>query len=707
MNINYANKIEIINLLRELFFNMINYDNEINLLKNDLYLIPEFDPIILFNLLDTKKKFKLNYLDLYNLLTENNSSDININKNHLKLVLRMYSIKMELNIEKFNQLISFNFNRSNNIINYQNNIESNEIYIKNIFKEIILKEIELIKSIENKVNELIDVKDFNSFECFNIISNNKKYITKDDLIRFINNNVTEEEIIKLYFRLNLNKNQYFDYKEFQELLFPFQHHLNFEEVQNSNNNIINLNSNYLENKSNIKSLGEYYDISSNDTNNNLEDNIYNNIKENNFYNNIIENNNFNNKKELKKSFNANNINKNSLNSNINNIKNNLNNSYNNKKYKNNNYINNDNIIDVEIKKINIKDLNDFDSLNSETSSSSSEEEDLNIIKNNDSFDSNDENYKHQIKKEEYKNLLNYYNTIDLNEILENNERNFKENSYETYLKQKNEKLKKELDDYNKNLDLRAKTQKLFDEKYGIDNIENENNKYEIMEKILKKSNSTKLQLEYFNQIIQLEKIIDNYKEQICLLKDATPNDLFNLIVDNKDFITKNDFKFFLEKKAGIFFKEIELDLFFKKFNLNDNNYFNFNQFINLILPINKNYHKILFNKKNENKSKGLIISFESKKIFFDFITQLIKNEIIYYNLKAKLNTKLNFNCSQTWRFITKFSNNDFIVLYDLKKYLEYNQMFLTSYELNLLFNKFDRYKKGIVYYEDYIIQIKN
>ena len=34
-------------------------------------------------------------------------------------------------------------------------------------------------------------------------------------------------------------------------------------------------------------------------------------------------------------------------------------------------------------------------------------------------------------------------------------------------------------------------------------------------------------------------------------------------------------------------------------------------------------------------------------------------------------------------------------------------MFLTSYELNLLFNKFDRYKKGIVYYEDYIIQIKN
>ena len=56
MNINYANKIEIINLLRELFFNMINFDNEINLLKNDLYLIPEFDPIILFNLLDTKKK---------------------------------------------------------------------------------------------------------------------------------------------------------------------------------------------------------------------------------------------------------------------------------------------------------------------------------------------------------------------------------------------------------------------------------------------------------------------------------------------------------------------------------------------------------------------------------------------------------------------------------------------------------------------------
>ena len=689
MNYNYANKIEIINLLKELFMNIINYDNEINLLKNDLYLIPEFDPIILFNLLDTRKKLKLNYLDIYNFLTENNSLDINININHIKMVLRMYSIKMELNIEKFNQLISFNFNRSNNMINFQNSIESNEIYIKNIFKEIILKEIELIKSIENKVNELINVKDFNSFECFNIISNNKKYITKDDLIKFINNNVLEEEIIKLYFRLNLNKNQYFDYKEFQELLFPFQNHLNFEEVQNSNNNIINLNSDYLENQNNLKSLGEYYDLSlsTKDIDNNIENNIYNNINENN---------NFNNKKILNNSFNEKKNNNNNLNS-----------SNNNKYNYNNNYINNDNIIDVEIKKINIKDLNDIDSLNSETSSSSSEEDNLNTIEKNDSFDSNDENYKHKIKKEEYKNLLYYYNTIDLNEILENNQRNYDENSYETYIKQKNEKLRKELDDYYKNLDLRAKTQKLFDEKYGIDNIENENNKYEIMEKILKKSNFTKLQLEYFNQIIQLEKIIDNYKEQICLLKDATPNDLFNLIVENKDFITKNDFKYFLEKKAGIFFKEIELNLFFKKLNLDDSNSFNFNKFINLILPINKNYHKIFFNNKNENKLKGLNISFESKKIFFDFLTQLIKNEIIYYNLKGKLNTKLNFNCSQTWRFLTKFSNNDFIVLYDLKNYLEYNHMFLTSYELNLLFNKFDRYKKGIVYYEDYIIQIKN
>ena len=689
MNYNYANKIEIINLLKELFMNIINYDNEINLLKNDLYLIPEFDPIILFNLLDTRKKLKLNYLDIYNFLTENNSLDINININHIKMVLRMYSIKMELNIEKFNQLISFNFNRSNNMINFQNSIESNEIYIKNIFKEIILKEIELIKSIENKVNELINVKDFNSFECFNIISNNKKYITKDDLIKFINNNVLEEEIIKLYFRLNLNKNQYFDYKEFQELLFPFQNHLNFEEVQNSNNNIINLNSDYLENQNNLKSLGEYYDLSlsTKDIDNNIENNIYNNINENN---------NFNNKKILNNSFNEKKNNNNNLNS-----------SNNNKYNYNNNYINNDNIIDVEIKKINIKDLNDIDSLNSETSSSSSEEDNLNTIEKNDSFDSNDENYKHKIKKEEYKNLLYYYNTIDLNEILENNQRNYDENSYETYIKQKNEKLRKELDDYYKNLDLRAKTQKLFDEKYGIDNIENENNKYEIMEKILKKSNFTKLQLEYFNQIIQLEKIIDNYKEQICLLKDATPNDLFNLIVENKDFITKNDFKYFLEKKAGIFFKEIELNLFFKKLNLDDSNSFNFNKFINLILPINKNYHKIFFNNKNENKLKGLNISFESKKIFFDFLTQLIKNEIIYYNLKGKLNTKLNFNCSQTWRFLTKFSYNDFIVLYDLKNYLEYNHLFLTSYELNLLFNKFDRYKKGIVYYEDYIIQMKN
>jgi len=157
MRNNYVTNIESINILKELFINIINLDNEINLLKNDLYLIPEFDPIILFNFLDTEKKFNLNYLDIYNFFQENNSSEINININHLKLVLRMYSIKMELNIEKFNQLISINFNNSKSFNYFPNKIESNEIYIKNIFKEIILKEIELIKSIEKKVEKLIKI----------------------------------------------------------------------------------------------------------------------------------------------------------------------------------------------------------------------------------------------------------------------------------------------------------------------------------------------------------------------------------------------------------------------------------------------------------------------------------------------------------------------------------------------------------------------
>ena len=79
-----------------------------------------------------------------------------------------------------------------------------------LLQKLFIKEINMIKNIIFSMNNNINIINYNSNDIFNIISNNKKIITKQDLINFFNlyhNNIyyTEEDINSIIVSLSLNR----------------------------------------------------------------------------------------------------------------------------------------------------------------------------------------------------------------------------------------------------------------------------------------------------------------------------------------------------------------------------------------------------------------------------------------------------------------------------------------------------------------------
>ena len=79
-----------------------------------------------------------------------------------------------------------------------------------LLQKLFIKEINIIKNIIFSMNNNINIINYNSNDIFNIISNNKKIITKQDLINFFNlyhNNIyyTEEDINSIIVSLSLNR----------------------------------------------------------------------------------------------------------------------------------------------------------------------------------------------------------------------------------------------------------------------------------------------------------------------------------------------------------------------------------------------------------------------------------------------------------------------------------------------------------------------
>jgi Ca2+-binding EF-hand superfamily protein len=255
LNINDTSNIENLNIayipkIKNLLEFIITQNNINKKYKFSLFKIRGFDPNTIFNEIDTISSGFINSKDLEEYLTNNN---IKIEPEILNLFIRQFNKEgKHKNLYKKDFIDFINFGAPiSEKTSYELN-DYNKEEINKIFLNLITSEFELIKNQKKLINEIIQIKEFSTFEAFNIISFNKSYIDLNMLKQFLGNKFQDNEIKELIHRIDLNNDKKISYEEFQDLFFPFQSHLHLDseeekEIDNFIQNKYYINSTLYEN----------------------------------------------------------------------------------------------------------------------------------------------------------------------------------------------------------------------------------------------------------------------------------------------------------------------------------------------------------------------------------------------------------------------------------------------------------------------------
>ena len=627
-----SNVIYIPNLKNLLEFIIIQ--NNINKkYKISLFKIRGFDLISIFNEIDTISSGFINSKDLDEYLSKNN---IKIEKDIINIFLRQFAKEGKSdNLWKKDFINFFNFDINKNEIKLgELNFDKNEIN-KN-FLDLIKAEFTLIKKQNELINEIIHMKEFSTYEAFNIISENKNYIDLNDLIKFLENKFQLNEIRELIYRIDLNNDKKISYEEFQDFFFPFQSHLYIDDLEEEKNEIESI----IQNKYYTK-LNPYENIFLSSPK--IIDRKLQNIEENAIKINIKKDN------EIKdyNEFNLEGVKK-------------------------------SDIEDLRIK-YDEKLLNELDEEQDISNENNEEKENKLKLKNCKNEKEKNENLKDS-------NIIHENNYISLYNQKENKD-NFLKNSINIL----------NLNDNNQNNILSKSEIILPNNDFDINNFEDNKNIARFESLTENDKDIVRYFIEYIHSLILLENLSENLKESITLCNDISLLDIFNIFnKDKDDLISKENFIKICKTQLYIYPTEKQIKLLFDRYDLDNDNILNHEEFMKMISPLKEEY--LLIN-KNERKNKNLKeISFDSKKKIIELFKRLIENESHIYDLKIKLINEKYFNFVYLWGIMTKFSQDGKKLNKDeFNNFLEKFHCFLTKYELDLIFYKFSMGNNEIKY----------
>ncbi len=798
------------------------YDIEIESFRSSLCSLPNFSPVSIFSYLDQNLKSFLTIKDLNSFLESQNSK---FNENYLRKLIHNFDKDgdFSLNLHEFSCLILSKKKNKNEIFSsYRTEINDE---VKMDLKNILEKEMELIKELNDIAKEIKNSKIFSTYEAFMVIVGGDKYITKNNLGKFMNDNymeINEDDLKSIMFRIDSDNDDKISYEEFKEIFYPLK-----EEYSTSNdiNNDYNINENkkeFIFNDRDITSkyLSKEFDNENNLDNNENENNIINENKEDNKINeeenkDLEDNNNMNENKGKKKKITKKTILKPKLQSNLNQNKD-INNDNSSTNYilkskcsscgvpkkesdfniSTNKYLNeekefsipkSDNIINnideekdsnninlrskpniiSNIPKFNMefnhdhKDnnckaclytakniYNDFREKNNSNNPFTSREkftfrkmednkEDEDILLKNNNNDNLEESKEDEITNI-YKNkeeLLKKYGIKNTEP-----EKNTYYSSYNFSSKLKSTSLK--IDNDNDNNIINSK-QQINEEKEEISNLKSENkyssnntnyfdnnntynsplrsgtnnNKTYIISSttvsnplsgeqkfnIIPKNNineKKELLFKLFVDIVEKESNIEKIKASLSSCQDAIPKSIFELFnKNNKYTINGADILETLNSlSSNDTFNQDDLKYIFKKYNKTTSNGFTFDEFYKIIFPKNFDFNN---NKNNEE----INLEENTKNIIVELFKEIIEGEKSIENNKILLDKEANNIYFDLFEEIKKREKNG-IQGDDIDKFMKEYGYEPNENDIDLLMNRFDSKKIGVIDYGEFIDEIR-
>ena len=218
----------------------------------------------------------------------------------------------------------------------------------------------------------------------------------------------------------------------------------------------------------------------------------------------------------------------------------------------------------------------------------------------------------------------------------------------------------------------------------------------------KNKHSISLFLEYIDNILKNENKCYTLKESLSLREDMTFKELFCLFDyhQNKN-ISIHEFKKVCKNILNLYPTSDQIRLIFHRYDINKDEKLDLKEFLNVICPIKKEYLGILFGEKNVQKPFHSELSDKSKKIIVNLMKTIILNESNYYEIREKMKSD-NFSINEVWNILIEFSKNkNYLNLQEFGEFLKNYSYNLTSYEIEIIFNKFDFDKDEYISFDDF------
>ena len=236
---------------------------------------------------------------------------------------------------------------------------------------------------------------------------------------------------------------------------------------------------------------------------------------------------------------------------------------------------------------------------------------------------------------------------------------------------------------------------LYKRNKGSYGINNNSNTYNINN--IKSDSFYNLLFDFIKQ----DNSIENIREALSMREDANLADLFELFDHSSNqLISPVDFLETL-KELGFYFNKDEIKYVFRKFNKNTNEYFEFEEFCEIILPKKYSSAKIMNEKDNEYDYE---ITKETKNIIGLLFKNIIEGEKSNENYRIKIWKNGEYSGFDLFNKIKK-SYSIGIYKEDIANFMKKNKYKVSNAELLLLMERFDKNKDGMIDYKEFLNEI--
>ena len=232
---NSINKKPWLQPLLDYFILMKNFNDKIEIIREKLCQITNFNPIKLFIFLDFEKN---GFLTPKNIIHFLEKTKPNFDEQHIRYLIHTYDKDEDYNLN-FNEFINLILPIKNETLrekilnklkeksdkNNNNNDIPNEVNI--IFNELITEELFFINMSLKAIKKIYDSPKFTTYDVFIDIVKKDSYITNENLSLFLKENnfqiKHQNDLYMIMFRIDADNDNKISYPEFQDIFFPLKY----------------------------------------------------------------------------------------------------------------------------------------------------------------------------------------------------------------------------------------------------------------------------------------------------------------------------------------------------------------------------------------------------------------------------------------------------------------------------------------------------